>query len=481
MELPLELIDFIYHYIDHPHLLRLARVGGIITHALGLWRKLDLECYWPGDFPFIAKVFTSLFELKIHHIHGSISKGIVCPYGGGLSGSTYRLIPVTQYDDYLTLASLPTLRKLDFSEAHINNAILQAICRGPSRTSLLELSFSCYDNEFDDEEIEEITEVGFDALLKLTTLRKLHIRYTKIDGCSLKKICESHLASTLLELDLNGCHHLRRDDFNLLGLLSVLQTLNVSDTIFGDDALETICNGRAKHTLKSLTMINCVWISDSGLTNLTSLPQLQVLNINGYDGYINGPGRGKVTGDTIASLSQLRELGLGSTRIDDDDDLKKICEGNSRTVLEKVDLCFCSDISENGYGALASLTNLQTLLMRRCTIGDDALKTVCEGPASLTLKYLSIPDCRKLSSGAFSTLSLLSSLQQLDVSKTKIGDDAIRDICYGPSSTTLENINIRGCENISLSGISHLDNLSEHCQVKVDWKFNTYKSSVKLL
>ncbi len=289
-QLPYELIDFIYQYIDDYDLLFVLRlVGGKLRRALSLCRKLDasLLLYFAYDYTLevsiITRTFTSLIELEIN-------------LGRGVDGDTYSAI-----------GSMRLLQKLVMDGTNVTDSALKEICIGLSSTlqklhlnrckeissdgflilgQLRKLSvLDASQTKIDDRGLGAISRhtikilslsmcdaISGRGLGSLTSIQQLWLRCTNMDDTGVVSICRSN---TLRYLDLGWCTQISEDALCMLESLPVLERLGLDGTNIRDRALKRICQGSSRTHLWGISMVYCDGITDMGVEYLKLLPSLR--------------------------------------------------------------------------------------------------------------------------------------------------------------------------------------------------------------
>jgi internalin A len=218
--------------------------------------------------------------------------------------------------DLASLASIPTLRRLDLSETRISDHGLRQL-KGAPAIEDLNLRYA-----------ELITDEGISALKGWKHLKRLDLEGTKITDSALQ-----HLST-----------------------LNSLEALNVGSVLVTDAGLESLT---ALTNLKELTLGGDK-LTDAGLQALRQLPRLTFLDLGGVQREDSGLWSVSYTQsgvEAIATLKDLRQLRLNGTLISARglDAIK----GLSR--LELLDVHNCPRIADDAIPVLSAMRSLRSI------------------------------------------------------------------------------------------------------------------------
>lgn len=289
---------------------------------------------------------------------------------------------------------------------------------------------------------KKLTEQGIESFLKQSkNLKSLKLAMLNIGGKALAPLADH---PNLVSLDLSVCKKIpdlsplpknkklarlvfafsaiTDDDMQIVGKLTGLRELSLFGTGISDTGLTNL------GTLTNLEILNvaeCKAISSKGLQVLANMPRLRILNLS----------KTKMSDqdlDLLKGLSHLTDLGLQSTKITDMamEHLVKF------PGLEGLDLAQ-TKITDAGLKALAQLKNLRALDLSSTAVGDDGMVHI----AKLTnLRNLLIPSTKVTDSGLVH-LKNLSNLQSLYLNGPGITDKGFAEIVALPA---LREIAVRG-------------------------------------
>ncbi|CAH1784941.1 unnamed protein product, partial [Owenia fusiformis] len=196
---------------------------------------------------------------------------------------------------------------------------------------------------------------------------------------------------------------------------------------------------------------------------ITGIPNLESLNLCGcYN--VTDIGLGHAF---IQQLPQLTALNLSLCKQVTDSSLGRI--GQHVKNLEVLELGGCSNVTSTGLLLVAwGLVKLKRLDLRSCRhIGDIGvghlcgLSSHCQANGTLSLEYLGLQDCQKLSDLALKHISNgFHNLSSVNLSFcTGITDTGLK---YLSKMTSLRHLNLRSCDNISDMGIGYLSEGGSH-------------------
>ena len=233
-------------------------------------------------------------------------------------------------DDFAPIADLPYLRILDLMGTDIGDDCLGIICRR-SGINTLDISWC-----------KSLTDRGFTHLASLTAMRKLHVYSTFIADAGLRAICSEKLKDTLEELDIEDSGHISPDTFAVIGKCTKLRILSIKFNKISDTALEAICVGRSKRSLRELNVGYCERLTGVGFIH-------------------------------IRHLSGLRKLHMMVTKVNEEA-LREICRGASRQTLSDINLRICTRINKRGFEVLTTLPSLQNVNVYCTKICDSLIR-----------------------------------------------------------------------------------------------------------
>jgi len=200
-------------------------------------------------------------------------------------------------------------------------------------------------------------------------------------------------------------------DLGGLAAIKSLQMLELGAGNVGDDSLQPLA---AITGLKAL-IVRGTDITDQGLKSLAPLKELTQLMLDGHAHNLNGKGF-----QALVGITTLRNLNLSGAGINDDG-VRHIAQ---LAGLEKLDLSE-TVISGKGLAELSRLKHLKSLNLRFCRALRSAdLAPLVELPA---LEDLSLADCR-INDEAADTLKKLTKLRTLNVDRTGMSSDVIREL-----------------------------------------------------
>ncbi|NXU79988.1 RINI inhibitor, partial [Oreotrochilus melanogaster] len=239
--------------------------------------------------------------------------------------------------------------------------------------------------------------------------------------------CEEMNPSRWAELlsTMKSCKAIRLDDCNLSSsnckdLSSIINTnpslteLKLNNNELGDAGIEYLCKGLLMPTCS----LQKLWLQNCNLTSASCETLSSILSAQ-------------------PSLTELHvsdnKLGTAGVQV--------LCQGmmNPSCKLQKLQLEYCeltADIVESLNASLQSKPSLKELSLSNNTLGDRAVKQLCQGlvEASCSLELLHLENCGITSDSCqdiSAVLSTKSSLRDLSVGDNKIGDSGLALLCQG--------------------------------------------------
>lgn len=182
-------------------------------------------------------------------------------------------------------------------------------------------------------------------------------------------------------------------------------------------------------------------LSDSGLADLTTLTELQSIDLSRCD-QVTEAGLKQ-----LPRLKSLRSLHLGNCDKLSDAGLKHLA---LIAGLRSLDLAGNSMDFAAGMKELTKLPDLQNLDLSVTELDDEALK---ELGRSRGLRSLHLSSCKKATDKAFANLGQLRELQELTLDETLVGDETLKQLGTLPK---LRFLDLEGCENVGDAGLEGL-------------------------
>ena len=268
----------------------------------------------------------------------------------------------------------------------------------------------------------------------------------------------------LESLNLSGCYNLtdsaldsafNRDQPSLL-VLNLSLCKDVSDSSLG--RISTHCKN-----LKSLDLGGCAKVTNAGLMFVSwGLKQLEHLNLRSCRqisdhgiGQLAGIEDTKATMPTTAAPSSIRDLGLQDCQKLTDDALKFASVGMPE--LRRINLSFCSSVTDTGLKSLARLPKMDDLNVRSCeNVSDIGIGFLSgeESPASARLRSLDASFCTNVSDAGLRHISAgLPALRSLSMTTCAVTDQGLERLAGGKAGASLEELNVGQCVTLTDAGL----------------------------
>lgn len=305
-------------------------------------------------------------------------------------------------------------------------------------------------------------------------LEDMHMQFSTMTNLSALKSEKLHT------LHMHKCNISDNDLMNVISKLTSLTQLDLTQNNITSEGINALTK---LEELRVLRLVNIEQLGDiSSLANLKSLEYLD-LSLN----------KNIMNIGSLSVIKSLRTLELCYSGIDDD--VFHVVQ------LEHLNINYCTKVTGKNFGLkslrsfelsgcvnfdykqLASLTKLEVLNLRRCSITNDDMKIV---KGLVELRDLKLDNCEKLNDDSMKMLSGLERLEilcvnkcylvenvyniglrQLDLSECKVTDEIIANLCvcvnlkilllmkcaqikgWGPSKIkSLQRLNLRECTNL---------------------------------
>ncbi|XP_018937712.2 dynein regulatory complex subunit 6 [Cyprinus carpio] len=450
---------------------QVCRSWRAIAQVSSLWTEIDFssEAGWITD-QTVERI------LRVHRIY---------VISVNLCGCT-----LVQESSFRRISQCRNLQELDLSEcSHLNDENMKLILEGCRSLLHLNLAFT------------HITNATIRVLSRrCLMLRSLSLAYcTSFSDKGLQYLSTGKGCHRLTYLDLSGCSQISVDGFTyvaeacstlqqivldnlptltdncvqvlvskcrMLTAISLLDSPYLSDVAFKtmaevisltkiqiegnnrmtDSSLKALCRSSLK--LSEVQMSDCTHMTDASLKSLGSLTKLCNLNISGCI---------KVTDIGIhyitegASAVKLRELDLSYCPKLTDLSLKRITQKCSK--LTHLSVCFCENLTDNGFECLDNCASLVSLDITGCKIHDKGLAAL---GTNHSLRKLTASECVFITDNGIKMFcQKCNRLELLDVCQCVcLSDRAIKALSF--ICRTIATVRIAGCPKLTDTAVKYL-------------------------
>uniref|UniRef100_A0A8C1FVI8 F-box and leucine-rich repeat protein 13 n=1 Tax=Cyprinus carpio carpio TaxID=630221 RepID=A0A8C1FVI8_CYPCA len=362
----------------------------------------------------------------------------------------------------LILEGCRSLLHLNLAFTHITNATIRVLSR---RCLMLRSLSLAYCTSFSDK-----------GLQYLSTGKGCHrLTYLDLSGCSQISVdgftYVAEACSTLQQIVLDNlptltdiCVQVLVSKCRMLTAISLLDSPYLSDVAFKtmaevisltkiqiegnnrmtDSSLKALCRSSLK--LSEVQMSDCTRMTDASLKSLGSLTKLCNLNISGCI---------KVTDIGIhyiiegASAVKLRELDLSYCPKLTDLSLKRITQNK----LTHLSVCFCENLTDNGFECLDNCASLVSLDITGCKIHDKGLAAL---GTNHSLRKLTASECVFITDNGIKMFcQKCNRLELLDVCQCVcLSDRAIKALSF--FCRTIATVRIAGCPKLTDTAVKYL-------------------------
>ena len=197
--------------------------------------------------------------------------------------------------------------------------------------------------------------------------------------------------------------------------------------------------------LHSLSLKDCVNVTDNGIEHLKSLHALKLLDLE----------RTQVTERglrSLKSLTKLETLGLNNTKLTD----AGLSELTAFPKLRRLFFKESPEVTDVGLGHIRNLNSLETISFSKCSKVTNAGLEQLAGLSGLT--RLSVIDCPGMNDSAVASLVNLKQLTWLNLSGASLTDESL--VAIG-TLTALSSLTLENCRQLSGAGLAHLKGLTE--------------------
>ncbi|XP_056596470.1 dynein regulatory complex subunit 6 [Triplophysa dalaica] len=397
---------------------------------------------------------------------------------------------VLQWSSLRCISQCKNLQELNLSECpNVNDEIIKMILEGCHSLLHINLAFT------------DITNTTIQALSRCClTLRSLNLAYcTNISDEGLQNLTTGKGCHRLIQLDLSGCSQITADGFShvadacgslqeivlddlptltdacvqalvskcrTLTVISVLDSPYLSDVAFkaiaevtsltkfqiegnnriADSSWKALCRSSPK--LSEVHACDCPRVTDNSLKFLGSLTKLHNLNISGCI---------KVTDTGIRYITdgpcavKMRELDLSNCSRVTDLSLKKISQRCDSLI--HLSVCFCDNLSDNGFEFLDKCASLIALDITGCKIHDQGLAAL---GSIHSLRKLTAIECAFITDNGIKVFCRqCRHLELLDVSHcVSLSDRAMKALSF--FCKTIATVRIAGCFKMTDTAVKYL-------------------------
>lgn len=289
---------------------------------------------------------------------------------------------------------------------------------------------------------------------ELQGLQGLNLASCNITDLTVVEI--SSTCSQLQRLDLSRCSQLTARSMSALANLVSLTSLNLSycnSAVSGAAALEL----SRLVNLVELNLTSCRGLDDKAIEVLASLTALRSLCLEKCNGHLTAD----VVMGALVGLHSLESLGLDMCDWVSDEMLQQLVSNPPvRNSLRFLSLRACKKVTDRGVEVLAQLPRLAELTLSQC----GALSAFCIGPLTTfpAVEVLNLSACYFLGENTkcVALFSTAPKLRSLDLHANSISDDALKAFATAfsakGSSSCLQSLNLSANEDLSVQGICSL-------------------------
>lgn len=407
-----------------------------------------------------------------------------------------------QNQGFISFNNVKKLNCLRFNNCEIEACVLKYF---PSNINYLELS-NCeiiYDdvmrNGFN------IYDKDLKCIKRFADLKGLIISEMNIKNQSLNTISDIR---SIVELNLAGCKGFTAKGLQYLERLKLLRSLNLAslDTLrdleLDESDMKFImklklleylnlqgCYIRDRHLkclsklskLKELVLYGCINITDNGVKHLSNIVSLKKLNLETIP--INKMGENHNISDkglkSLEKLANLNELNLSGCHAITDKSMNTLDNFRYLTVLLLND---CDNITDNGLKFIENLEYLQKLSLQGCDkirfenlkLNKLSMLKVLELGVSVYGEHIN-----NISNKSLKSIEMLTTIETLNLSGCdNITDDGLKSIV---NLIKLKWLNISGCHKITDTGLKYLSNLNSIKVLNIEFCNNISKAGIESL
>jgi hypothetical protein len=242
-----------------------------------------------------------------------------------------------------------------------------------------------------------VSNAGLNFLANVTSLRNLDLSRCHVDDAGVRALCDLQLTdlnltfcskltnrslvsiasiASLRCLSLHGCHNLSDEGFNLLSALTSLKALNLGCTSVSDKGLQFL---GSLSQLEALDLSSCQSVSaPKSFSGMCSLQNLKLLSCRALSNECFA----------LLTCSPLRVMAVSGSPGLSDRAMEHI---GKITTLRQLEVEDCDHIFDPGVAHLRTLVDLQSLSLKNLNLSDAALRalaglTTCD--TDLTTKFV---------------------------------------------------------------------------------------------
>eukprot|EP01016_Furgasonia_blochmanni_P029059 TRINITY_DN3063_c0_g1_i3.p1 TRINITY_DN3063_c0_g1~~TRINITY_DN3063_c0_g1_i3.p1 ORF type:complete len:609 (+),score=172.85 TRINITY_DN3063_c0_g1_i3:66-1892(+) len=267
-----------------------------------------------------------------------------------------------------------------------------------------------------------------------------------------------------------------------------LSAIDFSNTKLADEAIVALTSSRHLRIIETLILSRCESITDAGFeyffknakgarirkleisetkisdNGLVALAESELLKTVAHlDLFRCSSIANETFGELLVSrhLSNVETLELSETLLEDEGMLP-MEENDSLTMLQRFNVRWCSNLSDEGIQAVldcSSARNLLALDLASTKIGDEGLAILAQSDNLKQLQRLSLSRCIVVTASGFVPLfssQNFASTQTLDLSYTKIGDESIHALAVSDGLKALNVLSVKCCLGITANGFKSL-------------------------
>lgn len=330
----------------------------------------------------------------------SVRRGSLVPIGksptlqGTLRGLYLSYNKHLGLKDINAIASLAALKVLYLSRCKLSSGSLVHICKSPTLQETLRELYLSHNKRLSLKDTK--------AIALLTVLEALDLSCCKLSSGSLVPIGKSlTLQETLCRLYLSHSKRLSLKDARAIALLNSLQALDLGHCKLPSGVLALICNSsRSRTILRELYLFENERLSPEDMGAVALLTNLEVLNLS------------------CCSLQPGSLVPIGNSP-------------TLRKTLHELYLSGNDNLDHENINAIASLTVLQVLKLRSCSLRPGSLVRICDNLK--VLRELHLSNNEHLGLENINAIAALTTLQVLNISSCSLRPGSLIPIGNNPA------------------------------------------------
>ena len=287
-------------------------------------------------------------------------------------------------------------------------------------------------------------------------------------------------ATTLRSIACGGSQLLTDLTVKFLSYLPLISIKLSNFELLTDEAIKYLSIGTTATTLQSIDCSLCGSLTDDAVKYISVCPIKSIdfsfcnLTNNAFK-YLANSSPSSLNRSSPSSLNRSSPSSLNRSF-------------PSSLIIESVNLSFCTSITDEAVKFISMCPNLRELILINCLLlTNNTAKYISNGAAAATIQKIDLTFCSKITDLCGSYLASCPNLKKLDLTQCKLTNKTIEYLSLGPARTSLEDLCFFKCtqmtneavilllnfpmlRSVDFRGCDMVDTIFNKLPAKITWK-----------